>query len=172
MPILLGLGRALGRSSDESQALICQLFSPEKPIPCQFGEQMKDTDQKPFTSFRPILPRTLSQHLIGTPDTPSTPSGLSSSLDYFDIHKERSPSPNAALPVRVTTSPMKEENPDLKLVYFTLWGSSFTKIKPWGFEIIPEQEHLKFHSDHIQKLFKIVSIPISVCVIVVDIVNH
>ncbi|KAL4223436.1 Phosphatidylinositol 4-kinase alpha [Mactra antiquata] len=155
VPILLGLSRALGRSSDENQALISQLFIPEKPIPCQNGQKMTENDLKPFTSFRPILPRTLSQHLIGTPDTPSTPSGLSSSLDYFDIHRERSPSPNSAQPARITSSPPKEENPDLKLVYFNLWGSSFTKIKPWGFEIIPEQEHLKFHSDHIQTLFEI-----------------
>ncbi|XP_053375288.1 phosphatidylinositol 4-kinase alpha-like [Mercenaria mercenaria] len=150
VPILLGLSRALGRSSDERESLISQLFAPDKPVPCQTTAQVKDEGGKSFTSFRPILPRTLSTHMIGTPDTPSTPSGLS---DYFDTHRERTPSPNLASPVKTPSAPVKIENPDLKLIYFDRWGSSFTKIRPWGFEIIPEQEHLVFTSSHLRRLF-------------------
>ncbi|XP_060554504.1 phosphatidylinositol 4-kinase alpha-like isoform X3 [Ruditapes philippinarum] len=155
VPIMLGLGRALGRSSDERESLISQLFAPDKPLPCQPTPQVKDERGKSFTSFRPILPRTLSTHMIGTPDTPSTPSGLS---DYFDTQRERTPSPNLASPVKTASPPVKIENPDLKLIYFNRWGSTFTKIRPWGFEIIPEQEHLVFTINHLHKLFDIAKV--------------
>ena len=35
-------------------------------------------------------------------------------------------------------------------------GSSFTRTRPWGFEIIPEQDHLKFSSSHLQTLLGVV----------------
>lgn len=157
VPILLGMARAIGRSSDEDSALISQLFAPTKYMTPEVSDDEKDERAKSFTSFRPILPRTLSSHMI-TPETPMTPSGLSSSSDYFESHRERSPSPKPLNSLRSKTSPVKEPTPDLRKIYFNVWGSSFTKVKPWGFEIIPEQDHLKFSQKHLEKLFEIVSI--------------
>lgn len=51
----------------------------------------------------------------------------------------------------------QEPVPDLKQIYCNVWGSSFTKIKPWGLEIVPEQQHLQFTMPQLQKLFDTVS---------------
>jgi len=160
VPVLLGMARVLGRSSDDHASLISLLYAPTKFVtPVKQGDE-KDGKDKSFTSFRPIFPRTLSSHMI-TPETPLTPSGQSS-LDYFESHRERSPSPK---PIPQHTNSIidsgpkqtKEATPDLKLIYFNVWGSSFTKVKPWGFELVPQQDHLKFSQKQLEKLFDIVS---------------
>ncbi|XP_052243319.1 phosphatidylinositol 4-kinase alpha-like isoform X4 [Dreissena polymorpha] len=151
VPILLGLARAMGRSSDDKESLISQLFAPQKYTPCTQKDEKPTGSAKTFPSFRPILPRTFSSHLM-TPDTPSTPSALSS-LEYFEILRERTPSP-LPQPLKKTSTQAREANPDLKLIYCNMLGSSFTKSKPWGFELIPEQQHLKFTNEQMKRLFK------------------
>ncbi|XP_052799861.1 phosphatidylinositol 4-kinase alpha-like isoform X2 [Mya arenaria] len=154
IPILLGMARAMGRSSDVEESLISQLYAPQKFVPCSTESNQVEGQGKAFTSFRPILPRTLSSHMI-TPDTPSTPSALSASLDYFDIHRERSPSPQPPPKYQSSTSPPREATPDLKQIYSNICGSSFTQVKPWGLEIIPEHKHLKFTMKQLKKLFEL-----------------
>lgn len=150
------MARAIGRSSDEHKSLISQLYAPTKFVTPVVQDDQKDGRAKSFTSFRPIFPRTLSSHMI-TPETPLTPSTLSSSLDYFESHRERSPSPKPSSQKNDISGLAKEATPDLKQIYFNVWGSSFTKLKPWGFEIVPEHDHLKFSQKNLEKLFDIVS---------------
>ena len=51
-----------------------------------------------------------------------------------------------------------EDEVKVPINYFNKVGSSFTGVKPWGFDIIPEEDHLKFSSAHLQSLVSLVSI--------------
>ena len=160
VPILLGFCRALGRSSDGGEPLISILFESDKPKGSISKGNNSDDGMKAFTSFRPILPRTLSYSMI-TPDSPSSPSALHAVMDFVDTQRERSPSPKSLPPPvqpLVRVNPAKEDDVNSKELFFNKMGSSFTKTKPWGFEIIPEQDHLKFSSNHLLLLFSLVNI--------------
>ena len=74
VPVLLGMARAMGRSGDDEEALISKIFSLEK-LSHPDVSQENGEEKKAFTTFRSILPRTMSSHII-TPDSPSSPSGL------------------------------------------------------------------------------------------------
>ena len=69
------MGRAMGRSSDDEEALISKIFNVQKPVSLEAVDENDDSLKKSFTTFRSILPRTMSSHII-TPDSPSSPSGL------------------------------------------------------------------------------------------------
>ncbi|XP_046360282.2 phosphatidylinositol 4-kinase alpha-like isoform X1 [Haliotis rufescens] len=151
VPILIGMARAVGRSSDEERPLISYVLSINtgKPYPVQ--EDNNPTSKRAFSTFRPILPRTLSSLVISS-DSPSPTSPSPTNLDYVDGHRERSPSP---LSVSMRDGLNVEDKVDPASTYFNKVGSSFTRTKPWGFEIIPEQDHLPFSSAHLQTLVSV-----------------
>ncbi|KAK3587137.1 hypothetical protein CHS0354_006778 [Potamilus streckersoni] len=148
VPILLGMARAIGRSSDDQKPFISVLYSLDKEISLPVLDEAEPF-KKSFTTFRSILPRTLSSHVI-TPDSPSTPSAHHA-IEFSEYYRrERSPSPKAAA-TRISFA-ASDTKIDPKVHYFNKVGSSFTHTKPWGFEIIPEQDHLKFDVSHLQAL--------------------
>ncbi|KAL5017409.1 hypothetical protein ScPMuIL_006998 [Solemya velum] len=156
VPILIGMARAIGRSSDEEKPLISTLFSTEPTKP--YIDNLKSetvADKQNFTTFRPILPRTLSFHVISS-DTPSPTSPTAAvAIEFPDqLRRDRSPSPSSPQFKDRTPSGL-EDNINPTVYYFHKVGSSFTRVKPWGFEIIPEQDHLKFSSGHLQTLVSV-----------------
>lgn len=156
VPILIGMTRALGRTTDDGTYLISKLYPPENVVKVPVSVK-EEPLEKTFSSFRPILPRTLSSHVLNLEmSSPNSPTGHQSFDNLSFRSRERSPSPMI---------PQKEEKKD-RLVddtvhYFNKIGSNFTRTKPWGYEIIPEhpeEEQLKFSSNHLQRLLAVVSI--------------
>ncbi|XP_041348000.1 phosphatidylinositol 4-kinase alpha-like [Gigantopelta aegis] len=152
VPVLIGMARAMGRSSDENRPLISYLLSVKTGQPYSEQEQEKATSKRSFSTFRPILPRTLSSLVLNS-ESPSPHSPSPTPFDYSERAKrERSPSP---LLVSFRDSPGSNDKGDPAMVYFNKVGSSFTRTKPWGFEIIPEQDHIKFSTSHLQTLVNV-----------------
>ncbi|XP_052072692.1 phosphatidylinositol 4-kinase alpha-like isoform X2 [Mytilus californianus] len=154
VPILIGMARAIGRSSDDETYLISKLFPPENIVKAPTSVQDETPKEKTFSSFRPILPRTLSSHVLNLDSSgPSSPTMHQSFEALCSRSRERSPTP--MLPQK---QEKKENTVDDTVHYFNKIGSNFTRTKPWGFEIIleqPEEEHLKFSSGHVQRLVAI-----------------
>ncbi|XP_062588022.1 phosphatidylinositol 4-kinase alpha-like isoform X3 [Saccostrea cucullata] len=152
IPLLFGLIRALGRSSDGIKPLISLLYpseSVQKEHSTPKDDKEEEEEEKTFT-FRSILPRTISTHLIySDPVSPVTPTGGSLSEFPTMRYRERSPSP---LGVQTPVKPGQEEDVEASTYYFSKIASSFTCVKPWGFEIIPERDHLVFSQTQLQRL--------------------
>ncbi|KAK7505986.1 hypothetical protein BaRGS_00002708 [Batillaria attramentaria] len=151
VPVLMGMARAIGRSSDEETPLISYLLSVHRELrvePSGQSTQPAVQQRRSFNTFRPILPRTMSSLLLNS-DLPSPTTPQSTRLDppEFSV-RERSPSPLDIGPSKEGTEEGSVDPADV--------GSSFTRTKPWGFEIIPEQDHLKFSSNHLQTLVGVV----------------
>ncbi|ESO97694.1 hypothetical protein LOTGIDRAFT_103639 [Lottia gigantea] len=156
VPILLGLARSIGRSSDEDKPLISNVLyvnNGGKSVLPVAEQETVQTHRRAFSTFRPILPRTLSSLVINT-ESPSPTSPIP--FDYPENRRERSPSPLLP-PSResIHSNSEKEERPPLTSVYLNKVAASFTRTKPWGFEIIPEQDHLEFCSSHLQTLVSV-----------------
>lgn len=151
IPLLFGLIRALGRSSDGNKHLISLLYPSESvhkelSVPTE-GEE--EEDENTFT-FRSILPRTISSHLIySDPNSPVSPTrGIVPEIPTTKF-RERSPTP---LGVQDPGKPGQEGEVESSTHYFCKIASSFTSVKPWGFEIIPEKDHLVFTPNQLQIL--------------------
>lgn len=151
------MARAIGRSSDDETNLISKLFPPENIVKAPTSVQDEAPKEKTFSSFRPILPRTLSSHVLNLDSSgPSSPTMHQSFEALCSRSRERSPTP--MLPQK---QEKKENTVDDTVHYFNKIGSNFTRTKQWGFEILPEhpeEEHLKFSSGHVQRLVAIVSV--------------
>ncbi|KAJ8312892.1 hypothetical protein KUTeg_010265 [Tegillarca granosa] len=152
VPLLIGMARAIGRSSDEDTPLISILF-PTEAIPKVVSVSEDSSEpSKTFTNFRSILPRTMSTHIISQDNVssnPSSPTGFPT-IDFPGSRsRERSPSPMAS---HTAEKQPLEEAVEPAVLYFNKIGSSFTRTRPWGFEIIPEEDHIKFTSSNLQNL--------------------
>lgn len=154
IPVLLGLARAIGRSSDEGMPLISHLYPPSHVVSPKLRNIVREEEvrkKKSFSTFRPILPRTMSSNIL----VPESPPGSASSIGFFSdtLRQERSPSPLVA-----SSKGEQTDDPlDASVHYFNQVGSSFTRTKAWGFEIIPEQDHLEFSSNQLQTILSMVS---------------
>lgn len=152
IPLLFGLIRALGRSSDGSKHLISLLYPSEsvhKELSVPSKEEENEEDENTFT-FRSILPRTISSHLIySDPNSPVSPTRGNVPEIPTTKFRERSPAP---LGVQDPGKPGQEGEVEASTHYFCKIASSFTSVKPWGFEIIPEKDHLVFTPTQLQRL--------------------
>ncbi|BFZ04518.1 hypothetical protein BsWGS_07556 [Bradybaena similaris] len=169
IPILLGLARSMGRSSDEECSLISYLLSVrEAPISMQRVPEPEPANNRnqanTFNTFRSIMPRTLSSVFVQTDGGVSTTSGSTDAIgdgsyDRKSSYRDRSPSP-------LDTS--SRENNSLTggsggtpcallpyTIYFNKIASSFTRTRPWGFEIIPEQDHIKFNEKQLDWILQL-----------------
>ena len=169
VPILIGMARSIVRSTNDDTFLIAKIFPSENLVHAPVSVQDDLPKEKTFSSFRPILPRTLSSHVLNLDSSPSSPTMHQSFEALCSRSRERSPSPML---------PRREEKKEDDIIddtvhYFNKVGSNFTRTKPWGFEIIPEnpeEEHLKFSSTNIQKLVSVVSKNLCVYNIQIDFV--
>ncbi|GFO06729.1 phosphatidylinositol 4-kinase alpha-like, partial [Plakobranchus ocellatus] len=206
IPILLGLARSMGRSSDENLSLISYLLSVHEtaPInPASFqnyhydrpaaypyystpgtanysrriygaasldgttgGPSQKMSGGGHFNTFRSILPRTLSTVFVhgdgATSNLGSTDAIGDGSLERKTSYRERSPSPMDSSSRDIYSSGSGghaggASHAELfpHTIYFNKIASSFTRTKPWGFEIIPEQDHLKFTEEQLDLILQL-----------------
>ncbi|XP_059147060.1 phosphatidylinositol 4-kinase alpha-like [Physella acuta] len=159
IPMLLGLARSIGRSSDEECSLISYLLSVrEAPISMQRVPRTEPVHRSNFNSFRSIMPRTMSTVFTHSEAGSSSVSGAGSSDAVGDgaterksSFRDRSPSPLDSTGRDTTMSGVTSNLGDVLpyTIYFNKIASSFTRTRPWGFEIIPEQDHLKFNEEQL-----------------------
>uniref|UniRef100_A0A2C9JIA0 1-phosphatidylinositol 4-kinase n=1 Tax=Biomphalaria glabrata TaxID=6526 RepID=A0A2C9JIA0_BIOGL len=167
IPLLLGLARSMGRSSDEECSLISYLLSVrEAPISMQRVPQPEPAVQRShFNTFRSIMPRTMSTVFVSY-DTSTSLSGSGSTdaigdgiVERKSSYRDRSPSPlegNIKDNSSLTGLTSSITTPDVLpyTIYFNKIASSFTRTRPWGFEIIPEQDHLKFNQNQLTTILQ------------------
>ncbi|KAH9492192.1 Phosphatidylinositol 4-kinase alpha [Bulinus truncatus] len=165
IPLLLGLARSMGRSSDEECSLISYLLSVrEAPISMQRVPQPEPVQRSHFNTFRSIMPRTMSTVFVSDTGANITGSGSTDAIgdginERKSSYRDRSPSPlegsikdNSSLTGLSSNTVVSDVLP--YTIYFNKIASSFTRTRPWGFEIIPEQDHLKFNQDQLNSILQ------------------
>ncbi|KAH1001445.1 hypothetical protein HUJ04_005466 [Dendroctonus ponderosae] len=117
LPVLVGLSRAMGRFSFNEPPLICRLFpKPEPPLGRTPVTQAPYS--KSFSSFRSIIPRSLSGNLTATIDILAITQGY----DTTDIaYSADSLKRGSAIKQRVNTF-------DPTTYFFAKFGSSFNQF--------------------------------------------
>lgn len=139
VPLLLGLGRSMGRYPNNEPPLLCRLF-PRQEIPA-----MRPPDtligtgferQTSLNHFRSIIPRSMSGSL---------------SIDSIDMHSNskhgtKNPSLTAYLSVPY----------DATTYFFAKFGSSFNQFPNMRFNETPEKKpKIQFPIQHLQTVFAI-----------------
>ena len=77
VPILLGMARALGRSSPDTDPLISVLYPSQSTVKKSAVARTEPEVEKTVTAFRSILPRTMSSQVLNLdPQTPASPNGM------------------------------------------------------------------------------------------------
>ncbi|XP_074644001.1 phosphatidylinositol 4-kinase alpha-like [Tubulanus polymorphus] len=142
VPSFIGMARAIGRCSDDKISLLCKLFPPPVSPAAVIVDESKNKTKKSFATFRPIIPRSLSYNIM------SEIGQIDSDAHNFQSFRQKSPSPveNA-----LDHDPDNDQM-DTRFYYFNKVGSSFTKTKPWGFEIqvMTQKSYLSFTTLQLQ----------------------
>jgi len=99
VPTFLGIARAIGRTPDGNMPLLCKLFPPPAPPdPSQLTitpvSSHSNSPKKAFTTFRPIIPRSLSQNILSAKDPSVFFQGIqqqraSSPVEKLDMNKQQ-----------------------------------------------------------------------------------
>lgn len=148
VPILLGLGRAMGRYAQTSPPLLCRIFPPNTiPAATKVKTQTPIINQTPLhrqqslSQFRSIIPRSLS-------------GGLScEALD--DAISDCTDSPNRRPPKLHSYYSVPY---DPTTYFFAKYGSSFNQFPNMRFYETPEKsrlERIQFKIQHLQSIFAI-----------------
>ncbi|GAB6030041.1 hypothetical protein CHUAL_005725 [Chamberlinius hualienensis] len=140
VPILVGLTRALGRASTHDPPLLCLIFPPPSP-PVHSLIDTSSHRRSTFTSFRSIIPRSLSTNFALNADT-STVDGR---LDAKNSGSKRSSiQSQQSIPYDCTT------------YFFSKHGSSFGRVTGMGFSEITELENpLQLSIVHLQTILSL-----------------
>lgn len=138
LPILLGLGRSMGRYAQSSPSLLCRLFPrPEMPVvkPKEPIIPSSYERQHSLSQFRSIIPRSLSGGLScdALDETCSNDDKMRASLQtYYSV------------PYDATT------------YFFSKYGSSFNQFPNMRFYESPEKKpRIQFSIQHLQTIFSI-----------------
>ncbi|KAJ8960815.1 hypothetical protein NQ318_020111 [Aromia moschata] len=119
LPVLIGLARAMGRFSTNDPPLICRLFPKPEPPLSQAAANDQNAYKRSFSSFRNIIPRSLSGNLHVTVDILAVTSG---SYDTTDV-AFNSNSLKRAGPIYYNMASY-----DPKTYFFSKFGSSFNQF--------------------------------------------
>lgn len=139
VPILLGLGRSMGRYAQNSPPLLCRIFPrPEMPIvkPKEATGPYNYERQQSFSQFRSIIPRSLSGGLSSD--------ALNEEHDIEDGKLRASLQTYFSIPYDATT------------YFFSKYGSSFNQFPNMRFYETPEKKpQIQFSIQHLQTVFSI-----------------
>ncbi|XP_050307106.1 phosphatidylinositol 4-kinase alpha isoform X2 [Anthonomus grandis grandis] len=120
LPVLIGLSRAMGRYSFNDPSLIARLFPKPEPPLGQNSASKTNVTNKSFSSFRNIIPRSLSGNLAATFDILAITQGYDSSdIAYNTSSLKRGSAIN---------TPQINSAYDPKTYFFAKFGSSFNQV--------------------------------------------
>lgn len=145
VPILLGLGRSMGRYAQNSPPLLCRLFPrPEMPSvkPKEPRHASSTERHHSISQFRSIIPRSLSGGL----SCEALDDYKTSSCDESDGAAKQRPSLQTyfSIPYDATT------------YFFSKYGSSFNQFPNMRFYETPEKKaKIQFPIQHLQTIFSI-----------------
>lgn len=145
VPILLGLGRSMGRYAQNSPPLLCRLFPrPEMPsVKPKEPQHASPTERhQSISQFRSIIPRSLSGGL----SCEALDDYKASSCDESDGASKQRPSLQTyfSIPYDATT------------YFFSKYGSSFNQFPNMRFYETPEKKaKIQFPIQHLQTIFSI-----------------
>ncbi|XP_021707659.1 phosphatidylinositol 4-kinase alpha isoform X4 [Aedes aegypti] len=135
VPLLLGLGRSMGRYATADPPLLCRLF-PRDEIPSPKSQEtpLVSLESKPnntISQFRSIIPRSMSGSLTAELNEEKTPKNNAKKLNsYYSV------------PYDPTT------------YFFSKYGSSFNQFPNMRFCDSPEKKNrLQFPINHLQAIF-------------------
>nr|XP_029724207.1 phosphatidylinositol 4-kinase alpha isoform X3 [Aedes albopictus] len=135
VPLLLGLGRSMGRYATADPPLLCRLF-PRDEIPSPKSQEtpLARTESKSnnaISQFRSIIPRSMSGSLTAELNEEKTPKNNAKKLNsYYSV------------PYDPTT------------YFFSKYGSSFNQFPNMRFCDSPEKKNrLQFPINHLQAIF-------------------
>lgn len=145
VPILLGLGRSMGRYTYNSPPLLCRIFPPIKiPIisnPLQTNANPIHLERQPSLSqFRSIIPRSLSGGL----SCEALDDSLSDEADSPNRNPNKKLQSYPSVPYDTTTH------------FFSKYGSSFNQFQNMRTYDTPEKRSkIQFTTRHLQEIFAI-----------------
>ncbi|XP_062554225.1 phosphatidylinositol 4-kinase alpha isoform X2 [Armigeres subalbatus] len=135
VPLLLGLGRSMGRYATADPPLLCRLFPRDEiPTPKSQETTLKRAESKSnnaISQFRSIIPRSMSGSLTA------------------ELTEEKSPKNNAKKLNSYYSVPY-----DPTTYFFSKYGSSFNQFPNMRFCDSPEKKNrLQFPINHLQTIF-------------------
>ncbi|EAT48811.1 AAEL000194-PA [Aedes aegypti] len=135
VPLLLGLGRSMGRYATADPPLLCRLF-PRDEIPSPKSQEtplvsLESKSNNTISQFRSIIPRSMSGSLTAELNEEKTPKNNAKKLNsYYSV------------PYDPTT------------YFFSKYGSSFNQFPNMRFCDSPEKKNrLQFPINHLQAIF-------------------
>nr|CAH7716977.1 unnamed protein product [Callosobruchus chinensis] len=115
LPVLIGLGRAMGRYCCSEPPLICRIFPKPQPPLSQAATEDKNAYKRSFSSFRNIIPRSLSENLYAMNAEDSPNNGYDTTDLAYNRDQKRACYQNP-------------QTYDPKTYFFTKFGSSFNQF--------------------------------------------
>ncbi|XP_056639976.1 phosphatidylinositol 4-kinase alpha [Diorhabda sublineata] len=119
LPVLIGLARAMGRFCLNDPPLICRIFPKPEPPLSPGAAREENIHKRSFSSFRNIIPRSLSGNLHATVDILAVTTG---GYDTSDVAFNSS-SLKRGMSIKHNTGPY-----DAKTYFFSKFGSSFNQF--------------------------------------------
>ncbi|XP_055594149.1 phosphatidylinositol 4-kinase alpha isoform X1 [Uranotaenia lowii] len=134
VPLLLGIGRSMGRYALNDQPLLCRLF-PREELPVPKNQEpslgIESKSQAAISQFRSIIPRSMSGSLTAEATEEKSPKTQTKKLNSF-----------YSIPYDPTT------------YFFAKYGSSFNQFPNMRFCESPEKKNrLQFPINHLQTIF-------------------
>lgn len=154
IPVLLGLARSLGRTSDDETPLLSHIFSRESTSagsqPQRDSENTGQSPRRSFTKFRPIIPKGMSKSILKSPNLQKSPLA---SCDMIDGRRSRSKSPSPGSDFAENLESWTDDTVDPTSHYFNVVGSSFVRKRAFTQQIKVKTRLIKFSSGDLQVLF-------------------
>ncbi|XP_050501433.1 phosphatidylinositol 4-kinase alpha isoform X1 [Diabrotica virgifera virgifera] len=119
LPVLIGLARAMGRFCTSDPPLICRIFPRPEPPLSPGAAREQNIYKRSFSSFRNIIPRSLSGNLHATVDILAVTAG---GYDMNDV-AYNSNSLKKGSSILYNTGPY-----DARTYFFAKFGSSFNQF--------------------------------------------
>ncbi|XP_025837646.1 phosphatidylinositol 4-kinase alpha [Agrilus planipennis] len=142
VPVLIGLCRAMGRFCTSDLPLLCRIFPKPKPPILQKAPE-KNSACRSFSSFRPIIPRSLSGNLQATVDILAITQG-------YDVTDALCNNANTSLKL-----PSSNLDYDITTYFFAKFGSSFNQFSELRISDNDKKPKILFPLAHLQNILSL-----------------